>query len=51
MNAIASVEPLPFIGGLVYGEGPRWHNGRLWFTDGRVGRVCSAGSMAARSIW
>ena len=34
---------LPFIEGIVYGEGPRWHNGRLWFTDGPAGKVFSAG--------
>jgi hypothetical protein len=39
MNAIEAVEPLPFIDGIVYGEGPRWHDGRLWFTDGPAGRV------------
>ncbi|MDT5047407.1 MAG: hypothetical protein QOG75_3281, partial [Mycobacterium sp.] len=37
------VEPLPFIEGIVYGEGPRWHDGRLWFTDGPAGKVYSAG--------
>ena len=39
----AAVEPLPFIDGIVYGEGPRWHNGRLWFSDGPAGKVYSAG--------
>ncbi|MCX8558949.1 SMP-30/gluconolactonase/LRE family protein [Mycolicibacterium mucogenicum] len=29
--------------GFVYGEGPRWHGGRLWFSDGSAGRVYSAG--------
>ncbi len=38
-----AVEALPFIDGIVYGEGPRWHNGRLWFSDGPAGRVYSAG--------
>lgn len=27
----------------MYGEGPRWHDGRLWFSDGPAGRVYSAG--------
>jgi sugar lactone lactonase YvrE len=36
-----AVEPLPFIDGIVYGEGPRWHQGRLWFTDGPAGKVYS----------
>ena len=43
MTAIEAVEPLPFVDGIVYGEGPRWHNGRLWFTDGPAGYVYSAG--------
>ena len=40
---MGSIAPAPFIDGLVYGEGPRWHDGRLWFTDGLAGQVCSAG--------
>jgi sugar lactone lactonase YvrE len=40
---IAAVEPRPFLDGIVFGEGPRWHNERLWFTDGFAGTVYSAG--------
>jgi sugar lactone lactonase YvrE len=40
---VEAIEPLPFIDGFVYGEGPRWHNGRLWFSDGPAGRVYSVG--------
>ena len=43
MTAPEAVEPLPFIDGIVYGEGPRWHDGRLWFSDGPAGKVYSAG--------
>ena len=46
------VEPFPFIEGIVYGEGPRWHNGRLWFTDGSAGHVYSraeAGDLAVEA--
>jgi sugar lactone lactonase YvrE len=43
MTNIKAVEPLPFIDGIVYGEGPRWHNGRLWFSDVLAGKVCSVG--------
>ena len=25
--------PKPFVGGIDFGEGPRWHDGRLWFSD------------------
>jgi sugar lactone lactonase YvrE len=38
-----AVEPLPFIDGIIYGEGPRWHDGRLWFSDGLASQVCSVG--------
>lgn len=27
--------------GIYFGEGPRWHNGRLWFSDFYAHRVCS----------
>lgn len=43
METVEIVEPRPFIDGFVYGEGPRWHDGRLWFTDGPVGKVFSVG--------
>ncbi len=43
MTKIEAIEPLPFIDGIVYGEGPRWHNGRLWFSDVLAGKVCSVG--------
>jgi len=29
--------------GFRFGEGPRWHEGRLWFTDGPSGNVLSMG--------
>jgi hypothetical protein len=40
---VTAVVPLPFVDGIVYGEGPRWRCGRLWFTDGPAGKVYSAG--------
>jgi sugar lactone lactonase YvrE len=43
VTAVEAIEPVPFIDGIVYGEGPRWHNDRLWFSDGPAGRVCSVG--------
>jgi sugar lactone lactonase YvrE len=42
-TSAGTVEPRPFIEGITYGEGPRWHGGRLWFTDGPAGQICSAG--------
>ena len=41
MTTVEAVEPLPFIDGIVYGEGPRWHNGRLWFSDYPAGKAYS----------
>ncbi|MDH6194169.1 hypothetical protein M2272_000790 [Mycobacterium frederiksbergense] len=32
-----------FVDGIIRGEGPRWHGGRLWCTDGLAGRVYSVG--------
>lgn len=29
--------------GIYFGEGPRWHDGRLWFSDFYSSRVCSVG--------
>ena len=43
MSGPVEVEAQPFIDGIVYGEGPRWHDGRLWFTDGFAGKVYSVG--------
>jgi sugar lactone lactonase YvrE len=43
MTTFEAVQPRPFADGIVYGEGPRWHDGRLWFSDGPAGKVYSAG--------
>ncbi len=43
MTAVEAIEPVQFVEGIVFGEGPRWHNDRLWFSDGPAGRVCSVG--------
>jgi sugar lactone lactonase YvrE len=42
-SAVEEIAPVPFVDGILYGEGPRWHDGRLWFTDGFAGKVYSAG--------
>ena len=33
----------PFVDGLHYGEGPRWHDGRLWYSDFYDAAVFSVG--------
>ncbi|MBV8329195.1 MAG: SMP-30/gluconolactonase/LRE family protein [Verrucomicrobia bacterium] len=33
--------PRTIVGGLSFTEGPRWRNGRLWFSDAHKGRVLS----------
>ncbi|WP_253866825.1 hypothetical protein [Mycobacterium asiaticum] len=43
MTTAQVVQAVPFTDGVVYGEGPRWHEDRLWFSDGPTGRVCSVG--------
>jgi hypothetical protein len=45
MSGPVEVEAQPFIDGIVYGEGPRWHEGRLWFTDGFAGKGYSVGEV------
>lgn len=37
-------EARPFLTGLYFGECPRWHDGRLWFSDFFAGAVYSAGA-------
>ena len=44
MTSVEALAAVPFVDGIVYGEGPRWHGDRLWFTDGLAGRVYSAGA-------
>ena len=31
--------------GLCFGEGPRWHDGKLWFSDMHAHRVMTAGRL------
>jgi sugar lactone lactonase YvrE len=34
-----TLTPTTFLSGLKFPECPRWHDGRLWFSDMRAGRV------------
>jgi sugar lactone lactonase YvrE len=43
MHATASVNARPFLTGIGFGEGLRWHDGRLWFSDFTNRRVASVG--------
>jgi sugar lactone lactonase YvrE len=36
-----SLETTLLVDGFAFGEGPRWHGGKLWFTDGPRGAVLS----------
>ena len=49
MNAPASSWDL-VIDGIDFGEGPRWHLGRLWFSDFYQGTICSVGHDRHRRI-
>jgi len=33
LQAMTPATTRPFLDGLTFGEGPRWHGGRLWFSD------------------
>jgi sugar lactone lactonase YvrE len=48
MATDASRTPEPFLHGLYFGECPRWHEGRLWFSDFFAGAVFSAGPAGDR---
>jgi len=39
-----------FLRGIDFGEGPRWHNGRLWFSDFYQHTVSSVGDDAVRVV-
>jgi sugar lactone lactonase YvrE len=38
------LNPSPVVSGFTYGEGPRWHEGRLWFSDTLGGTILSVGA-------
>jgi sugar lactone lactonase YvrE len=42
-ESVRSLSPLPVVSGFAYGEGPRWHQGRLWFSDTVGGTILSIG--------
>ena len=49
MTVVASA-PRPFVEGLVFPEGPRWHAGRLWLSDIHGHRVLAVGPDGASEV-
>jgi len=43
-----SAEPTLLLDGLVFAEGPRWHDGRLWFSDMHAHEVVAVDERGAR---
>lgn len=42
MGGMQELALAPFLGQLAFPESPRWHEGRLWYSDFHLGRVCRA---------
>ena len=47
-RAKASPKPRLLLDGLVFGEGPRWHDGRLYLSDMHAGEVLAVGADGSR---
>ncbi|MGH9109152.1 MAG: SMP-30/gluconolactonase/LRE family protein [Acidimicrobiales bacterium] len=47
MAGLPEIAARPFLGGLYFAEGPRWHGGRLWYSDFYDRAVFSVGQDAA----
>jgi sugar lactone lactonase YvrE len=43
LSQVQALTPTHVADGFGFGEGPRWHEGRLWFTDGPSGTVLTLG--------
>ena len=43
-------EPRIFLTGLVLGESPRWHDGRLWVCDWGAGEVLAVSAEGSREV-
>lgn len=48
MTEVRAVTAAPFVEGLFFGEGPRWHEERLWYSDFYDAAVFSVGEDGAR---
>src|SRR5918994_314346 len=46
----AVVEARPLVGGLVIGESPRWHEGRLWFAHWGTGEIVAVDVDGRREV-
>jgi hypothetical protein len=42
--------PQILLGGVVFGESPRWHGGRLWFSDWETGDRTACAPARCRSV-
>lgn len=43
-------EPQVLLGGLAFGESPRWHEGRLWVSDWGAGEVLAVAADGSREV-
>ena len=43
-------EPRVLLRGVVFGESPRWHDGRLWFSDWGAGEVVTVDLAGRREV-
>jgi sugar lactone lactonase YvrE len=44
------METTTLIDGLCFGEGPRWHDGRLWFSDMHAHEVCTVSEDGTKEV-
>jgi sugar lactone lactonase YvrE len=47
---LSTLEVTPLLDGLTLGEGPRWHDGKLWFSDVYADRVVSLAEDGAPTV-
>ncbi len=49
-ESVPTLKARPVVSGFTYGEGPRWHEGRLWFSDTVGGRILSVGEDSVLAV-
>lgn len=45
-----TLHPTPLLDGIKFGEGPRWHDGKLWFSDMRGDTVYTVDEAGQRAV-